>query len=224
MPSNNPKHARKKVVYTRKKTLKQSGIPIRYWIMGGIGVVLITAVILVAVNIDDLTDSDNGTDDPTLLNTIVDGCYITLDYKIYSDLNDDGVIVYLGDNPEIHAFIDLHTTQVTRENLITGWYEGMIGMNKEDSKIIDIEEFVDDDGDGRHDTTGNLPMGYTSGVIAYKELKIWVKIIEIYAEDTFDSSTVTYTNPSDPILPKIASLSIFHTQITSAPAYGKLFF
>ncbi len=223
MPSSNPKHAKKKVTYTRKKTLKQSGVPVRYWIMGTIGILVITSVILIVINIDDLTNLDDDPD-PTLLNTVVDGCYISFNYKIYIDLDEDGKIDRWGDDAEVHAFIDHHTTQVTRDNMIPGWYDGMIGMGKEgvdSDSYIHIEAFVDDDNDGRNDITGNEPMGYTTGAIAYKELYIYVLILEIYAEDTYDSNTVTYTSYSDTIIGMSSFQNLLPSQVTSTLSYGE---
>ncbi|TFH29873.1 MAG: hypothetical protein E4G98_03095, partial [Promethearchaeota archaeon] len=166
MPSNNPKHVKKVKIYERKRTLKQRGVPVRYWIMGAIGVLVITAVILVVINLDAITNPDDGNSDPTLLNTVVDGCWISFNYKIFFDLDKDGEIDYLGDDAEVHAFIDYHTTHFTRSNFIVGWYDGIIGMEKGESKYINIEAFVDVDEDGVNDYTGNLPMGYETGVLA----------------------------------------------------------
>ncbi|MHA1674530.1 MAG: hypothetical protein ACTSYI_13005 [Promethearchaeota archaeon] len=236
MPSSNPKHAKKKVTYTRQKTLKQSGVPARYWIMGAIGILVITAVILVVINIDSLTNPDDDPD-PTLLNTIIDGCWISFNYKVFADLDDDGEIDYLGDDAEVHAFIDYHTTQVTVDNFIPGWYDGLIGMGKDgvnSDKYIDIEAFIDENNDGRNDLSGNLPMGYTGNdPIAYEALVIHVIILEIYAESTFDMNTVTYTQDFDPIQPQntVASSiqvllpkSLLPSQITSALLYGESIF
>ena len=204
MPKSNPKHIKKKVVYQRSKSLQKHTIPTRYWIMGVFGIVIIAGVIVLAVTWDDITGNVNNDDDnPQKLSRVVDGCWVTMAYRIYYDKNGDGEIDYTGLDVEIYdeKTIDYpFTTQVTTERLILGWYRGLLGLAKGEEDYINIEAFVDTDGDGRNDDSGEPPLGYTVGTLKYKALIIFVHIIEIYAEEGFDPNTIPYyptatTNP-----------------------------
>lgn len=209
MPKSNPKHVKKKVEYQRRKNVIRSKIPLRYWIMGVIFVVVITSVIIVVANLDKLT-ANNDPDSDLYISEVVDNCWVSMGYRIYYDQNEDGVIDYIGADAEIHdeKTIDRpYTVQVNNYTLIQGWYEGLLGMKKNENKYITIEAFVDEDSDGRNDITGNPPMGYQLGTLAFKKLIIYVVIGQIYSEEEFDPSTVTYY-PSETIGMVDSNLSI----------------
>ncbi|MCF2139818.1 MAG: hypothetical protein K9W44_07180 [Candidatus Lokiarchaeota archaeon] len=196
MPKSNPKHIKKKVVYQRSKALDQHSIPTRYWIMGVLALVIIASVVVLAITWDDITGQ--GTDDndkPHTILRVVDGCWVTMAYRIYYDKNDDGVIDYTGLDAEVYDEkpIDApYTVQVTSAHLILGWYRGLLGLTKDEDTYIQIEAFVDLDEDGRNDNSGEPPLGFTVGTLKYKALIIYTYILEIYAEEGFDPSTITY--------------------------------
>lgn len=197
MPKSNPKHIKKKVVYQRSKTLQKNTIPTRYWIMGVIGIIVISAAVVIAVSWDDITGQGNNDTNPQKISKVVDGCWVTMAYRIYYDKNNDGVIDYTGLDAEIYDQADIDhpfTTQVTTDRLILGWYRGLLGLTIGEEKYIDIEAFVDDNDDGRNDNSGEPPLGFTSDnhPLKYKHIIIFVHIVEIYAEEGFDPNTITY--------------------------------
>ncbi len=186
MPSQNPKHIKRQVLYTRKHEYKSAPPQLKYVLMGLIAVVVITSVVLLAIYLPQANPNNNGEDV-----IIESGDWIKMEYRLWADSDEDGVIDYLKEIPFDDSFDlpgDVWQVQVTSSSIpILGWYNNVLGMKNGTTKYITIPAAVDENPkDGIDDNTGQPVQTYTTGEHAYQKLLIKVRIVEIIKEEDWN--------------------------------------
>ena len=196
MPSQNPKHNKKRAVYQRKQTYSSySGPNLRLILMGTIFVAVIAVVVVVILNLDAL----NPTDDDDVI--IEDGDSASIHYKLWIDNDQDGIIEWVDVTPDQENTI-LPTILLgdSSGGLLPGFYYALLGMKVNETNQFYLEANVDEDDDGIDDITGKDVVSYTSGVNANKKLLFWIKILDITKKGDTYTGTIPQASPVSQML------------------------
>lgn len=196
MPSQNPKHNKKRAVYQRKQTYSSySGPSLRLILMGTIFVAVIAVVVVVILNLDALIPT--GDNDEVF---IEDGDSAMIHYKLWIDDDQDGIIEWVDVTPDQDStFLPTILSGDSSGGLIPGFYNALLGMKVNDTNQFYLEANVDEDQDGIDDITGKDVVSYTgTHDLANTKLLFWLKVLDITKKG--DTYTGTLPGPSSGIL------------------------
>lgn len=192
LPSQNPKHNKKRAVYQRKQNYSSSSGPnIRLILMGSIFVAVIAVVVIVILNLDAFNPPG---EDEIIFE---DGDSANIHYKMWVDDDHDGIIEWVDIDPDYEdtflATIDLNEIP---PGLAPGFVHSLIGMEENETNRFYLEANVDEDQDGIDDDTGRDVVSFTgTHELSNTKLLFWLQILDIVKEGETYTGTLPQASP-----------------------------
>lgn len=200
IPSKNPKHSARKQQYVKKQNLSTNNINPKFILMGIVFVAVVVGVVILVISIDKL--NSNGGEEETRVIEYGDSAII--EFKMWKDLNDDGVIAWdeyhLADSTEEKTPDSANTfyPTITETKDPRGFYRRIIGMTVGETDQFTLVANIDADDDGIDDITGDPVESYgkPSSPWYNTALKYHIKILNLTKKG---EPLIYFTPPSKPI-------------------------
>ncbi|UYP45075.1 hypothetical protein NEF87_001360 [Candidatus Lokiarchaeum ossiferum] len=208
IPSKNPKHNARKQQYVKKQNLSANSINPRLIFMGIGFVIIVVAVVILVINIDNLNPANGGEEETRVIEY---GDSAILEFKMWVDTNGDGLVdwdeYHDDENNEITPAMggEVYPTISTSAEPY-GFYGAMVGMEQGQTKRFVLEANIDDNGDGIDDNTGLKTQSYGKPSSPYYNtaIRYYIKILNITKKGE-DPLPWNVQQPANPIVPPSSS-------------------